>query len=166
MRIVPVLALLSLTACGTKLDPTFALREAGKRLRCTVEEVRPSLEPRLPLDRSFLRLNLKLGVENPSDVKIQVKAVRGTVFLDRAGATYRIGDVATGGGIHIDPRAKGTVALELQATYADLKSAWQSLSEAILRKDKATWRIEGMVTVDLLGLPLELPFRTTQESGR
>lgn len=167
MRVPAALLLLGLTACGTRLDPTLALREAGKRLRCTVEEVRPGLEVRFPLDRSFLRLVARLGVENPSDVRVHVKGIRGTVFLDRAGSSHRVGDVATGGGgIALEPRGKGAVTLELQATYADLKTAWQPLSEAILRKEAGTWRVEGTISVDLLGLPLELPFRTTQESGR
>lgn len=166
MRALAVPALLLLATPGCKvLDPVALYREAAHRLSFSVERIQPKLDLRLPLDRSGLRIQLTLGVDNPSDLPMSFRGAKGTLWLEVGGRSHRLGDVALPEGLKLPAHGRGSIPTELTFAYGDLREAWNPLSEVILRDAKATWRLEGQATVEVLGLPLTLPFHTTRSQG-
>ncbi len=166
MRPLPALAVATLlTGCGTTLDPALALREASRQLRCSISSVQARLEPRLPLERSLLRVELTLKVENPSRYNLPIQAIQGALTLDQEGHAYPLAEVASRTPLDLPPGATGTTRLELQATYADLKTAWEPLSRTLLQRQPGAWRLKGSATIHLLGVPVQIPFTSTQEAG-
>jgi hypothetical protein len=160
------LALLALAACGTGIDPALRYRQAAQSLRYTLDRVQPTLEMRFPLDRSVLKVHLVLGVDNPSSLRFHLQAASGVLWLEKEGRRHRIGEVATRGAIWLEPVGHGAAGLDLAFAYQDLRAAWEPLSDTLLGSGKGTWHLEGKATVEVLGLPLTLPFATSREQGK
>ena len=160
--VLPVLALL--TGCAG-LDPAAAYRAAARRLSFKLEAVHPRLEVVFPLDRSALVLAVDLGVDNPSNLRLAARALGGAIHLEAAEGSFPLGQLQFPAGVNLAPAAKQTVRAELRLPYGEIRRAWKAL-EAVARRDAAaTWRLEGSASLDLLGVPLELPVRTSLRTG-
>jgi hypothetical protein len=121
---------------------------------------------RFPPDRSALKVHLRLGVENPSTLRLRLQEAAGTLWLVREESRYRIGEVATLGGVWLEPASHGTADLDITFVYQDLRTAWEPLSDTLLGSGRGSWRLEGKATVELLGLPVAFPIAVSREQGR
>lgn len=160
---VPALALL--TGCAG-LDPAAAYREAARGLRFSLEAVHPRLDLALPLERSALVLAVDLGVENPSKIRLAARALAGTIHLDAAEGAFPLGLLQFPAGVDLGPASRRTVRAELRLPYAELRRAWTSLEAVALRKAAGRWRLEGRATLEVLGMPFEVPLKAAVDSER
>ncbi|HJV91683.1 MAG TPA: hypothetical protein VJ623_15330 [Holophagaceae bacterium] len=158
-------ALLLFTGCEA-LNPAIALREAARQLRFSLDRVEPRLDLAWPLDQSRLHLGLVLGVENPSGTKISARGLKGDIALAQGGSTHAIGRVLFPEGVNLEPKARGTLRADLSLSYSELKAAWEPLRKAVVQKEAAQWKLDGTAQLDAFGLPFEVPFHTTKDSGK
>ncbi len=156
--------LLLLQGCAG-LDPAEAYRAAARSIEFHFEAVRPRLDLRFPLDRSGLVVEIDLGVRNPSGVRMLARSLGGRIHLDQGGASFPLGDLGFPSGADLAARSSQTLRAELRLPYLELKTAWSVLQDAVLRKGLATWRLEGKATVEVLGVPFNLPLRASKETG-
>ena len=158
-------ALLMLCGCDM-LDPAAAYRQAAQQLRVSLDRVEPNLELAFPLERSRLRLRLTLGVENPSDLRLRVRSIGGRIFLDEGGASRSISALDFARGLDLPPRARTPVVAELSIAYGDLKESYRSLRAVVLDGRSGTWRLEGQILLDVMGIPVSVPLRSSKSVGR
>ncbi len=161
-RILLAISVLLGTGCAALRDPVAAYRMAAQQLRIGIDRVHPSLEVRFPLDRSGLKLHLVLGVENPSPTRLPVLGAKGVIWLETTGVRHRIGEAALQKGVALEPMGRGTLGVDLFFAYQDVKNVWDPLRSLLLKSGKGTWQMEGMLTVEVLGIPLEIPFKASR----
>jgi len=159
---LPVLFLLGCEG----LNPAVVLQEAARQLRFTLEGVEPRLELAFPLEESRLHLGLLVGVENPSGQRLRARSLAGDLALTQGGTRSALGRVSFPNGIDLEPRAKGTVRADLSFGYRELKAAWDPLSRAVVRKEAATWHLDGEAQLEAFGLPFRAPIHASKGSGR
>lgn len=160
---VPALMLL----CGCEgLDPTVLYREAAQKLRFTLDRVEPSLDLAFPLEQSRLRLRLTLGVDNPSDIRLRSRSIGGRIFLDEAGTSRVIGNLSFDRGVDLPARGRVPIVVDLSIAYGDLQGAFNSLRSVVLQGKAGTWRLEGQMQVDVLGITVSVPLRPSKRVGQ
>ncbi|MBI4913588.1 MAG: hypothetical protein HY823_12690 [Acidobacteria bacterium] len=152
------------TGCAG-LDPAEAYRAAARSLNFKLEGVHPRMDLQFPLDRSGLVLGVDLGVENPSGLRLAARTLGGTVHLEGAQGSFPLGVVSFPGGAVLEPASRKTLRAEIRLPYGDLRSAWKLLEGVALRGQAGTWRLEGKATMEVLGLPFELPLRASRRTG-
>ena len=157
-------ALLLLQGCGT-VDSVEAYRAAARSLEFRLEAVRPRLDLQLPPDRSSLVVEIELSVKNPSPVRLSARALGGRIAVEQGGERFPLGDLSFPAGLALEAQATRTVRAELRLPYRELRAAWSLLQDAILRQRPVTWRLEGKASLDLLGVPFDLPLRASKETG-
>jgi LEA14-like dessication related protein len=160
---VPSLLLL----CGCDMiDPVAAYRAAAQKLRITLDRVEPNLDLAFPLEQSRLRLRLTLGVENPSDLRLRTRSIGGRVSLDANGTSRSIGAVDAPKGIDLPAGGRAPVVVDLSIAYADLKEAYGPLRSVVLDGRAATWRLDGQMTLDVMGVAVSVPIRSSKHVGK
>ncbi|WP_306591098.1 hypothetical protein [Geothrix sp. 21YS21S-4] len=165
-RLVAVPAtLLLLGGCGT-LNPALRYEEAARQLRFSLDRVEPRVELAFPLERSRIRVLVDVGVDNPSAQRIRTRRVAGELRLRARGTDYAIGSVGFPEGVEVAASGRSTLWAEIDLGYADLRSAWEPLSGAILRGEAAEWSLAGDARLEVWGVEFGVPFRTRKESGR
>jgi LEA14-like dessication related protein len=147
------------------LNPALQYQAAARQLAFSLDRVEPRLELAFPLDRSRLHLQLDLGVNNPSDVRLTTRRVTGDLHLLAQDADHRLGSVAFPEGVDLAPKGRSTLKAELTFSYGDLKEAWGPLSAAVLRHQPATWTLAGEAQFQILGISFSVPFQTRTASG-
>lgn len=158
-------ALVLLTAPGCqRLDPA-AHRAALRQISFRLHRLNPHLELALPLDRSSLTLEATLEVDNPSDLPLHLQSIRAQVWLDQ-GQPKRVAELVFPQGAHLPARGRAQVEARLRLTHEDLRESWTALRRALLEREAATWRMEGVARIQVMGLSLDLPFTSRRESGR
>jgi LEA14-like dessication related protein len=160
---LPVVALLVL-GCDA-INPAVRFQEAARQLRFTLDRVEPRLELAFPLERSRLRLQLDVGVDNPTDQRLQVRHAEGNLRLSAQGSDHALGSVGFPEGVDIAPKGHSTLRAEVTFAYSDLKGAWGPLSGAVLHHEPATWSLAGEARLAVLGIEFGVPFNTRKESG-
>ena len=156
--------LLALTGCAS-LDPAAALRAAARNLNFRLEAVRPRLDIAFPLERSALVIAVDLGVDNGSNLRLAARALGGRIQLDSAGSSFPLGQLNFPAGVTLDPVSRRTVRAELRLPYGEVRNAWKVLESVALKGGAGTWTLDGAVTFDILGVPLQLPLRTHLQTG-
>jgi len=164
-RLLFAAPLVLLMGCDA-LNPALQYQEAARQLRFSLDRVEPRIELAFPLDQSRLRLRLDLGVDNPTDVRLQTRKVSGDLHLQSQGADHAVGTVAFPEGMDLAPKGRGTLKAELSFGYGDLRSAWGPLSGAVLRHEPATWTLAGEARFEILGIEFGVPFQTRRSSGQ
>jgi hypothetical protein len=160
---VPALALL----CGCELlDPVAAYREAARKVSISLDRVEPNLELAFPLERSRLRLRLTLLVENASEVRLRTRSISGRVLLDSGGTSRFLSNVDVPRGLDLQPGARTPVVVELSIAYGDLKEAYGPLRSVVLDGRAATWRLEGQLVLDVMGVAVSVPIRSSKHVGQ
>lgn len=157
-------ALLLLTGCAG-LDPAAAYRAAARNLTFRLEAVRPRLEVAFPLERSALVLAVDLGVQNPSSLRLAARSLGAAIHLESGGEGFPLGQVGFPSGVVLEAASTRTVRAEVRLPYAEIRRAWKVLEAVALRGAAGTWKLEGRATLDLLGIPFDLPLRTSLHSG-
>ena len=157
--------LMLLMGCDA-LNPALQMQAAARQLRFTLDRVEPHLDLAFPLDRSRLRIGLELGVDNPTDVRLQTQRVSGDLHLLAQGTDHALGTVAFPEGMDLAPKGRSTLKAELSFGYGDLKTAWGPLSGAVLRHEPATWTLAGEARFQVLGIGFGVPFQTRRSSGQ
>jgi hypothetical protein len=163
-RLLPVAALLLLSGCKA-LDPVALYRAAARQLHFSLEKVDPKLELAFPLERSKVRLNLNLGVENRSSLRLASRVLGGKLHLDQDGVSRAIGFVSFPKGIDLAPSAKSSTGAEIALSYADLKDLWEPLMAVIQKKRGGTFRLDGEAQLDVMGFPVKVPLRASKRTG-
>lgn len=158
-------AIVLLLGCDT-LNPALRYEEAARQLRFTLDRVEPRVDLAFPLEQSRLRLNLEIGVENPSDQRLRTRRVGGALQLNARGQDHALGTVAFPEGADIAPKGRSLLRMEVSFGYADVKMAWGPLSAVVLRQERAVWRLEGQARFEVLGIEFGVPLRVSRESGR
>jgi hypothetical protein len=161
---LPVAALLTLSGCKA-LDPVALYRAATQQLHFSLEKVDPKLELAFPLDRSKIRLNLNLGVENRSSLRLASRVLGGKLHLDQDGVSRAIGFVSFPQGVDLAPSAKSSTGAEIALTYADLKDLWEPLMAVVKKKKGGTFRLDGEAQLDVMGFPVKVPLRASKRTG-
>lgn len=156
--------LLALTGCAS-LDPAAALRAAARNLNFHLEAVRPRLDIAFPLERSALVIAVDLGVENGSNLRLAARSLGGNIQLDSAGSSFPLGKLHFPAGVTLDPTSRRTVRAELRLPYGEVRNAWKVLESVALKGGAGTWKLDGAATLDILGVPLQLPLRTSLHTG-
>lgn len=158
---LPVLLLLGCEG----LNPAVVLQEAARQLRFSLDRVEPRLELAFPLENSRLHLGLVVGVENPSGQRLKARSLSGDLALTQGGVRSPLGKVTFPEGLDLQPKGRGTVKAELSFGYRELKAAWDPLSRAVVRKEAATWHLDGEAQLEAFGIPFRAPFHATKGSG-
>ena len=164
-RWLAVPALLLILGCEA-INPALRLQEAARQLRFTLDRVEPQVELAFPLERSRLRLRLDVGVDNPSDQRLRTRRVTGNLGLNTQGTQRAIGSVSFPEGADLAPKTRSVLKVEVAFGYDDLKAVWGPLSGAVLRKEPATWTLDGDARFEVMGIEFGVPFRTSKGSGR
>ena len=159
-------ALGSLTLGCEAINPALRLQEAARQLRFTLDRVEPQVELAFPLERSRLRLRLEVGVDNPSDQRLRTRRVTGNLGLNTQGTQRAIGSVSFPEGADLAPKTRSVLKVDVAFGYDDLKAAWGPISGAVLRKEPATWTLDGDARFEVMGIEFGVPFRTSKGSGR
>jgi hypothetical protein len=157
-------ALMVLTGC-TGIDPAEAYRAAARSLSFRLEAVHPRLEIAFPLDRSVLVLGVNLGVENSSRLRLAARTLGGAIQLESAEGAFPLGQLHFPAGFELAPATRQTVRAELRLPYGEIRRAWKTLEAVALKGGAGTWKLEGNATLDILGVPLNLPLRTSLRTG-
>jgi hypothetical protein len=157
--------LILLMGCDA-LNPALQMQAAAQQLRFTLDRVDPQIELAFPLDRSRLRIRLDLGVDNPTEVRLQTRQVSGDLRLQAQGADHAVGTVAFPEGLDLAPKSRSTLKAELSFGYGDLRAVWAPLSGAVLRHEPATWTLAGEARFEVLGIAFGVPFQTRRSSGQ
>lgn len=161
---VSVVGLFSL-GCDA-INPALQFQEAARQLRFSLDRVEPRLELAFPLEQSRLRLQLDLGVDNPTDQRLRTRRVSGDLRLAAQGGDHALGAIGFPEGMDLAPKSRSTLRAEVVLSYADLKSAWGPLTAAATRHEAATWSLNGEARFEVLGIEFGVPFRTSKGSGR
>ena len=148
------------------INPAPRYQEAARQLRFSLDRVEPRIELAFPLERSRLRLQIDVGVDNPSDQRLRTRHVVGDLRLNAQGGDHALGLVSFPEGADIAPKGRSVLRVEVAFNYSDLKGAWGPLSGAVLRHEPATWSLAGEARLDALGVEFGVPFRTSKESGQ
>lgn len=152
-------------ACDA-LNPALQYQAAARQLRFSLDRVEPRIDLAFPLDQSRLRIGLVMGVDNPTDVRLQTRKVSGDLRLQAQGGDHAVGSVAFPEGLDLAPKGRSTMRAELSFGYGDLKSVWGPLSGAVLRHEPATWTLAGQARFEVLGIAFGVPFQTRRSSGQ
>jgi len=163
--LVAAVVALSLAGCG-HLNPAVQYREAARQLRFSLDRVEPHLELAFPLEQSRLKLNVAIGVENPSDLGLRARGLEGVLKLDAQGAEHTLGIIALPEGVSLPSRGRSTLKMEMRFGYADIKASWPVLSAVVFRQEPATWLLDGQAQLDYLGVAVTVPVHVTRDSGR
>ena len=161
------LSVVGLLSMGCEaINPALRYEEAARQLRFSLDRVEPRVELAFPLEQSRLRLQLEVGVDNPSDQRLRTRRVAGELRLNAQGGDYALGSVSFPEGADIAPKSRSVLRVEVALGYADLKAVWGPLSGAVQRHEPATWSLAGEARFEVLGIEFGVPFRTRKESGR
>ncbi len=147
------------------LNPALRYEAAARQLRFTLDRVEPRVELAFPLEQSRLRVQVDIGVDNPSDQRLRTRRVGGTLQAATQGRNLSLGTLAFPEGVEIAPRGRSTLHLEVSLRYAEVKAAWAPLSAVVFRQERATWRLEGQARFEVLGIEFGVPLRVSRESG-
>jgi LEA14-like dessication related protein len=172
LRIPMVLRVLGLAVIGflalgcEAVNPALRYQEAARQLRFTLDRVEPRVELAFPLEQSRLIIQLDVGVDNPTDQRLQTRRVVGDLKLNAQGGDHALGSVSFPEGADIAPKGRSVLKLEVALGYGDLRSAWGPLAGAVQRHEPATWSLAGEARFEVLGVEFGVPFSTRMESGR
>ena len=158
-------ALVLLVGCDA-INPALRYQDAARQLRFTLDRVEPQIDLAFPLEQSRLRLRIEVGVDNPSDQRLQTRRVSGDLHLKAQGGDYALGTVSFPEGADLPPGARSVLKVEVALGYRELRTAWGPLSGAVLRHEPATWTLVGEARFTTLGVEFGVPFHTQKESGR
>ena len=164
-RILAAASLLLLTGCAA-FDPTIALRAAAQELHFSLDRVSPRVELAFPLDQSRLVLDLDLGVQNDSGQRFRTRAVGGALNLATAGSNHGLGMVAFPEGMDIAAQSHGSLHAQVALSYGEVREAWSAIRASVVDHQPATWSLDGTAHVDVLGIDVAVPFRTSKGTGR
>ena len=164
-RVLAVASLLALTGCAA-FDPTAALRAAAQQLKFSLDRVSPRVELAFPLDQSRLVLDMDLGVQNNSSEHLRTHAVGGNLNLATGGASHGLGLVAFPEGLDIAASGRSTLHAQVGMSYAQVKEAWGPIKAAALEHQAATWSLDGAAHMDVLGMDVAVPFKTSKGTGK
>jgi len=156
-------ALLLFTGCA-ELNPARIYQDAARQLRFSLDRVEPSLQLSFPLEESRVGIRLVLGVDNPTQVRMQARGLTGRINLDEGAQSHSIGQVSFNRGVDLAPGTRSQMPVDLSFSYRELKQAWGPL-QSVLRGQKGTWRLEGQLQVDAFGIPISLPVRASKSTG-
>jgi LEA14-like dessication related protein len=145
--------------CGCQ-DPVHAYQEAARQLRFTLDRLEPSLELALPLERSQVRFRIRVGVENPSDRRFDLRSFHGLVFLEGGGDPVPMAHVDSDAGIDLPPRGRGSLDVDVRVGYRETRAHFEALRAVLDGRTRGTWRLDGEARVEVAGLPFTLPVET------
>ena len=148
------------------INPALRYQEMARQLSFSLDRVEPKIELAFPLDRSRLRLQLDVGVDNPTDQSLRVRRLTGNLRLNAQGSDQALGSVNFPDGADLPPKGRSVLRVEVAFAYSDLKAVWGPLSGAVVRHEPATWSLAGEARLDVLGVEFGVPFSTRKESGR
>lgn len=164
-RMIAAGSLLVLTGCAA-FDPTVALREAARQLQFSLDKVSPRVELAFPLDQSRLVLDLDLGVTNNSGQRFRTRAVGGALNLATAGSNHGLGTVAFPEGLDIAAQSRSNLHAQVGLSYGQVREAWSAIRGAVVDHQSATWSLDGTAHVDVIGIDVAIPFKTSKGTGR
>lgn len=164
-RLIAAASILTLAGCAA-LDPAVALRAAAKELSFSLEKVSPRVELAFPLDQSRLVLDLDLGVQNNSGQRFRTRAVGGALNLATGGTNHGLGTVAFPEGMDIAARSRGDLHAQVGLSYGQVREAWSAIRSSVVDHQPATWSLDGTAHVDVLGIDVAVPFKTSKGTGR
>ncbi len=164
-RALAALSVLLLTGCAA-FDPAAMLREAAKDIHFNLEKVSPRLELAFPLDQSRLVLDLDLGVQNDSGQRFRTRTIGGALNLAANGTSHGLGTVAFPEGLDIASRSHSALHAQVGLSYGQVREAWSAIRASVVDHEPATWSLDGTAHLDLLGMDVAVPFKTSKGTGR
>ena len=156
---------LSLLIAVPACSPVRKYQEAAQSLRFTLDRVEPDLELAFPLDRSRITFNVTIGVENPSSVSFHLRGFEGAFRLEMDGELQPLGQVKLLRALDLPAGGKAQLAVALSFAYKDLAQAWPALQAALGGERPGVWALEGNLSGDVHGFPVQVPIRTRRSFG-
>lgn len=164
-RLLAVLSVVLLTGCAA-FDPAAMLREAAKQVHFNLEKVSPRLELAFPLDQSRLVLDMDLGVQNDSGQRFRTRTVGATLNLATAGAGHNLGTVGFPEGLDIAAKSHSNLHAQVGLSYGQVREAWSAIRASVVDHQPATWSLDGTAHLDVLGIDVAVPFKTSKGTNR
>jgi LEA14-like dessication related protein len=146
-------------------NPLQEYQQAARSLRFTLERVEPSLELAFPPDRSRIRFECTLGVENPSAVPFHIQGFDGALRLEHGGNTQPLGQIALERPLDLPAGGRTSMVVSVAFGYKDLQAAWPDLEQAVTGRGTGAWELEGRLRAQTHGLSLSLPVRSRRTFG-
>ncbi|MDR3669374.1 MAG: hypothetical protein P4L36_00935 [Holophaga sp.] len=153
--------LIAVPACS----PVQKYQEAARSLRFSLDRVEPALELGFPLDRSRIRFEVTLGVENPSTVAFHLQGFEGAFRLETGGKLQPLGQVRLLRPMELPAGGRAQLAVALAFDYRDLAQSWPALQGALRGEGPGAWELEGVLRGDVYGFPVQLPVHARRSFG-
>jgi hypothetical protein len=160
---IAVPLLIAAAACS----PVRRYQEAARSLRFSLDRVEPSLELALPLDRSRVRFEVTVGVENPSTVPFHLLSFEGGLSLETTGELKPLGQVTLLKPMDLPAGGKSQLLVALSFGYKDLADRWPEL-QAVLGgagERPGSWELSGTLRGEVGGITVQVPVRTRHPFG-
>lgn len=161
LRWLAVPALVLLAGC----TPVNTYKQAAKQLKFSLDRVEPTVHLAYPIEQSRVVLHLTVEAENPTQVRFKARSITGHVVLESDGAVHNVGDLSTVQAIDLKPSARTPVAMDLALTYGDLQKAWYALRLVAQGARPGTWKLDGEVGLDVLGVPVTTPLHVQKRAS-
>jgi hypothetical protein len=153
---------LGLLGCKAMLKP---YEEALRQVHFELAGVSPSIELAFPLDRSKVNLDVRILLDNGSDVPLVADQLAGTLRLQHGGEPVKVGDLSFPGAIQAKAKAKSETNLQVSLGVKDLGPAWTLLRDAFTKGGDLRWELEGSGRVKVYGIFVNTPFRVGRTQG-
>jgi hypothetical protein len=153
--------LIAMPAC----TPVRDYQDAARSLTFTLDRVEPRIIPALPLDRSRLRLDLTLGVHNPSGVPFHVQSFQGEFRLDTGSGAQPLGQLGLTQALDLPAGGDAKLETSVEFQYRDMERSWPGILAAARGTGSGAWELAGTLGATVYGIPLRLPVRTRQNFG-
>ena len=161
LRWLAVPALVLLAGC----TPVNTCKQAAKQLKFSLDRVEPTVHLAYPIEQSRVVLHLTVGTANPPQVRFKARSIKGHVVLESDGVVHDVGDLSTVQAIDLKPSARTPVAMDLAFTYGDLQKAWHALRMVSQGARPGTWKLDGEVGLDVLGVPVTTPLHVQKRAS-
>ncbi len=160
---VAVPLLIAAAACS----PVRRYQEAARSLRFSLERVEPALDLAFPLERSQVRFELTVGVENPSTVPFHLRSFDGVFRLETDGELKPLGQVNLLRPMDLPAGGKSRLLVALTFGYTDLADRWPALQAALAGTGvrPGSWELSGTLRGEVHGFLVEVPVRTRRPFG-
>jgi len=164
VSLVSLLLGIAIIGCrAEKMGPK--VEEIVKQLNFKLEKIEPKFRAELPIDKSGFDVVLTLGIENPTDTKINAQSFNGKLSFKQGGDLQFLGDVSFNELLTIQPKSKTSFPIMLQFKYSDVVNAWRPIANVAMGH-ATEWTLAGNLGVKAYGSTHTIPVQLTETTGQ
>ncbi len=162
LLLLPVLALVGTSGCKALVKP---YEEALRQVHFELAGVSPSIELAFPLDRSKINLDVRILLDNGSDVPLVADQLIGTLWVQHGGEPVKVGDLSFPGSIQAKAKGRSETTLQVSLGVKDLGPSWTLLRDAYQKGGDLRWELKGSGRIKVYGIFVNTPFRVGRTQG-